>query len=49
MTDAQFEQTDQKQREPVAYVSAVNKVNDILTSEVLSEAQAKLGYMKIVN
>jgi hypothetical protein len=29
MMDAQFKQADQKQKEPVAFVSALNKLNDI--------------------
>ena len=46
MMDAQFKKTDQKQKEPVAFVSALNKLNDIFTSEVLWEAQAELAFMK---
>ena len=45
MTNAQFDQTDQKQKKPMAHASALNKVNEILTSEVVSEAQAELGFM----
>jgi capsular polysaccharide biosynthesis protein len=47
MTKAQFEQTDQKPKDPVVYLSALNKMNDILTSEVLTEAQEELAFMKI--
>ena len=44
MKDAQLKQTEQK--EPVAFVSELNKLNDIFTSEVLWEAQAELAFMK---
>ena len=46
VTDAQFEQSDQKPEDPMAYLSALNNVNDILTGEVLAEAQAELAFMK---
>ena len=46
VTDAQFEQTDQNPEAPMAYLSALNNVNDILTGEVLAEAQAELAFMK---
>jgi capsular polysaccharide biosynthesis protein len=47
VTGAQFEQSDQKPEDPMAYLSALNNVNDILTGEVLAEAQAELAFMKI--
>ena len=46
MTDIQFEQSAHKPKDPVTYTSALNKVNDVLTNEVLTEAQAELAFMK---
>ena len=46
VTDAQFEQTDQNPEAPMAYLSALNNVNDILTGEVLAEAHAELAFMQ---
>ena len=46
MTDTHFVQSDPNQRDPVSYTSVLNKVNDVLTSEVLAEAQAELAFMK---
>ena len=46
MTDTQFEQSAHKPKDPVTYTSALNKVNDVLTNEVLIEAQAELAFMK---
>ena len=46
VTDAQFEQTDQKPVAPMAYLSSLNNVNDILTGEVLAEAHAELAFMQ---
>lgn len=46
MTDTQFEQSVHKPKDPVNYTTALNKLNDILTSEVLVEAQAELAFMK---
>ena len=46
MTETQFEQIDQKPKDPAAYVSALNNVNDVITGEVLTEAQAELAFMK---
>ena len=46
MTDTQFEQSAHKPKDPVTYTSALNKVNDVLTNEVLTEAQAELAFMK---
>jgi len=46
VTDAQFEQTDQKPEAPMAYLSALNNVNDILTGEVLAEAHSELAFMQ---
>ena len=48
VTDAQFEQTDQKPEAPMAYLSSLNNVNDILTGEVLAEAHAELAFMQTV-
>jgi capsular polysaccharide biosynthesis protein len=46
MTDTQFEQSDHKPNDPEFYASALNKVNDVLTGEVLAEAQGELAFMK---
>ena len=46
MTGTQFEQSVHKPKDPVTYTNAFNKVNDVLTSEVLKEAQAELAFMK---
>lgn len=46
MTDTQFEQSDHNPKDPASYTSVLNKVNDVLTSEVLAEAQAELAFMK---
>ncbi|ERL99485.1 hypothetical protein HIMB11_00431 [Rhodobacteraceae bacterium HIMB11] len=46
MTDTQFEQSAHKPKDPVTYTSALNKVNDVLTNEVLTEAQVELEFMK---
>ena len=46
MTDTQFEQSAHKPKDPVTYTSALNKVNDVLTNEVLTEAQSELAFMK---
>lgn len=42
MTDTQFEQSDHKPNDPEFYANALNKVNDVLTGEVLAEAQSQL-------
>ena len=46
MTDTPFEQSAHKPKDPVTYTRALNKVNDVLTNEVLTEAQAELAFMK---
>ena len=46
MTDTDFMQIDHNPKDPVSYMSVLNKVNDVLTSEVLAEAQAELAFMK---
>ena len=46
MTDTQFEQSDHKPNDPEFYANALNKVNDVLTGEVLAEAQVELAFMK---
>ena len=46
MTDPQFEQSADKPKDPVTYTNGLNEVNDVLTSEVLAEAQAELAFMK---
>ena len=46
MTDTQFEQIDHKPNDPEFYANALNKVNDVLTGEVLAEAQGELAFMK---
>ena len=46
VTDFQLEQIDQEPKDLTAYVSALNKLNDIITSEVLAEAQMELAFMK---
>ena len=44
--NTKFEKIDQKPKDPVAYLSALNNVNNILTGELLAEAQAELEFMK---
>lgn len=46
MTDTQFEQSDHKPNDPDFYANALNKVNDVLTGEVLEETQGELAFMK---
>ena len=46
VTGAQFEQSAQKPEARMSYLSALNNVNEILTGEVLAEAQAELAFMK---
>ena len=46
MTDTQFEQSVQKPKDPLTYTNSLNKANDVLTSEVLTEAQAEVAFMK---
>ena len=46
MTDTHFVQSDHNPKDPVSYKRVLNKANDILTSEVLAEAQAELAFMK---
>ena len=46
MTDTQFEQSDHKPNDPEFYANALNKVNDVLTGEVLAEAQGELAFLE---
>ena len=46
MTDTQFEQSDHKPNDREFYANALNKMNDVVTGEVLAEAQGELAFMK---
>ena len=46
ITGAQFEKKDQKPKEPETYLNSLNKMNDILTNQVLAEAREELEFIK---